>query len=699
MNNNNETVLDLSINNSQKRPNDTAYTFLENGEHVVDSLSYQQLDNQARSLAAQLTSHYQLQKGDTVILLFCPGLDFIRGLFACLYGGFIAVPVNPPSSNGQSWANFLAIVDNSKTAVILADQTKEKFLQRQYLVNKQSPSCPIVDIATLNQDLSNTYVKPAITSNDIALLQYTSGSTGIPKGVMVTHSNIMHNLQGIADEVYQSKDNNITVSWLPVYHDMGLFGGVLVNVLLAGHYIFMAPTSFLLKPLRWLKAVDHYRAKVVGMPNFAYELCAESIDDEQLKGIDLSCLNIASSGAEPVLAETLKKFTRRFFKYGFKPHAFVPSYGLAESTLLVCAKKKDELKTPTTISIDKDKLEDKRVELTELGAENSRQFVSCGVTKPGSTVIVDPETLQSVNDRLVGEIWIRSPSISPGYWNDPVKTAEVFNAEVNGEGGFYRTGDFGFLHEGEIFITGRLKDLIIIHGKNHYPADIEQTVQLQDDALIKNAGAVFSVDIGGIEYVVVTQEVHQNYIKSLDAQGVINRIKMAVSEHHEIQLHGVMLLPPGRIFKTSSGKIRRSACREHYLNEAFDQIDHWQSSFLSQHRTGAAIKHRNLQLDRITELSQSAILANMVQWIAYRLDVESSTIDVDGPYAVLGLDSVDVISLIGDLGRSIGFELDPVELGLWELESMSEMAEAIYQSLNNASIGGEDQSGEIEGFI
>lgn len=699
MNNNNETVLDLSINNSLARPNDSAYTFLENGEAVVDSLNFLQLDQQARSLAAQLTSQYQLQKGDTVILLFCPGLDFIRGLFACLYGGFIAVPVNPPSSNGQSWANFLAIVENSNTSVILSDQTKEKFLQRQYLVNKQSPSCPIVDIATLNQDLSASYIKPSISTEDIALLQYTSGSTGIPKGVMVTHANIMHNLHGIADEVYQSKDNDVTVSWLPVYHDMGLFGGVLVSVLLGGHYIFMAPTAFLLKPLRWLKAVDQYRAKVVGMPNFAYELCAESIDDEQLKDIDLSCLNIASSGAEPVLAETLKKFTRKFFKYGFKPHAFVPSYGLAESTLLVCAQKRDELKTPTTISIDKDKLEDKTIEITELGAENSRQFVSCGVTKSGSTVIVDPETLQSVSDRRVGEIWIRSQSISPGYWNDPVKTAEVFNAEVDGESGFYRTGDFGFLHEGEIFITGRLKDLIIIHGKNHYPADIEQTIQLQDEALVKNAGAVFSVEIGGVEHVVVTQEVHQNQIKALDAKAMIDRIKIAVSEHHEIQLHGVMLLPPGRIFKTSSGKIRRSACREHYLNEAFDQIDHWQSSFLSQHKTGAAVKHRNLQLDRISELSQSAILNNMVQWIAYRLDVEASTIDVDGPYAVLGLDSVDVISLIGDLGRSIGSELDPVELGLWELESMSEMAETIYQSVGHTDSSEQDKGGEIEGFI
>lgn len=562
--------------NLAKQP---SYTFLGNGEDVEKAHTYAELDAAARRLAAGMQQN-GIQVGDRVVLLFCPGMDFVEALFACFYAGVIAVPVNPPSSNGNSWANFLSILDNGEASMILADAKKVKFLERQYTVNNQTPSLKIVDVVDYVDIDPASFNEVEIRPEMTAMLQYTSGSTGLPKGVMVNHANIMHNMQLIDEQIYQG--NKVTVSWLPVYHDMGLFGALLQIMYQGGHCVMMPPTSFLMRPLRWLKAMSEYKATVSGGPNFSYDLCVDMIPAEAIAELDLSNWKVAASGAEPVLAPTISRFGRTFFKVGFNPKAFIPSYGLAEITLLACAKKPDYDKPPTCISVSKQQLKLGHIQLTN-DESDTKQFISNGVPQAQELIIVDPDTLAVLPEDQVGEIWLASPSISEGYWNQPEKTAEVFNQSANGRNDYYRSGDLGFLHQGEIYIAGRCKDLIIIAGKNHHPGDIERTIQASHDSLKLDSGAVFSIDIDGVEHVVIAQEVQQNKIKDLDVEAAIKAVKTAASRFHEVPVHGVCICKPGQIHKTSSGKIRRSTCRDTYLNEGFETLGQWQSEKLSAH--------------------------------------------------------------------------------------------------------------------
>lgn len=569
-------IVAIARDNAQQHANKTAYTYLGNGEDVEIAHSYSELDSCARRLAANLQQQ-GLQAGDRVVLLFCPGMDFVEALFACFYAGIIAVPVNPPSSNGQSWANFLSILSNAQASLILADNKKVKFLDRQYTVNQQTPEVKIVDIADTRNSNPDDFSAVEIQPETIAMLQYTSGSTGLPKGVMVNHRNIMHNMQIIDEQIYLG--HKTTVSWLPVYHDMGLFGAILQIMYQAGHCVMMPPTSFLMRPLRWLKAISHYQASVSGGPNFCFDLCVDMVPPEAIAELDLSCWKIAASGAEPVLAPTLRRFGKTFFKTGFNPKAFVPCYGLAEATLLACANKRDNNKPPTTISVSKSDLKQGRITLSQTEGD-SKEFVSCGLPQNQEIQIVNPETLELMPADQVGEVWISSPSISSGYWNQAEKTAEVFGKHINGSGNYYRSGDLGFLHQGEIYIAGRIKDLIIIAGKNHYPGDIERTIQASHDSLKLDSGAVFTIDIEGVEHLVIAQEIQQNHIKTLDADAVIKAIKTSASRFHEVPVHAVCLCKPGQIHKTSSGKIRRSTCRDTYLESGFENVGHWQSEKL-----------------------------------------------------------------------------------------------------------------------
>lgn len=685
------------------RPQQPAYSFMSNGESIDSQLTYAALDHDARAIAADLQLNHGLRKGDRVVLLFVPGLDFIRAFHACLYAGFIAIPVNPPSSTGQSWANFVAIVDNAGAALILADATKQQFLARQNVVHNTVLKPPVVDIATLDMTLADRFAAVDFAPADIAMLQYTSGSTGIPKGVMVTQANILHNMQLINQQV--SQHYTVGVSWLPVYHDMGLFGGVLQSAYVGGHHISMPPTAFLLKPVRWLRAIAEHGAAVSCAPNFAFDLCVDAIDDATAATLDLSHWKVVASGAEPVLPPTLRRFGRKFFKCGFNPVGFVPCYGLAESTLLVCARKPDYSKPPTAIAVDKSALQQRRIELSERESANAKEFVSCGQPDANQIAIVDTENQVALPEDRVGEIWIRSASTSPGYWNDAQRSADVFNASLNGFGDYYRTGDLGFLHDGEIFIAGRLKDLIIVHGKNHYPGDIERTVQVAHDALMMDSGAAFSVDIEGIERIIVAQEIKQNRVRDFAsntslAGEIIETIKEAVNRHHEVQIHGVMLVKPGRIFKTSSGKIRRSACRDAYLAQQFELVGNWQSIELQRFLAGESLQRQEAHIDTLDTVTPAIIEQQILNWIAQRTGVSASEIDASASATSLGLDSVDVMSLFGDITSAMQLPIEPDAVQLWEIDSVRELAQRLYDAYSrHDSNGAQTDSGEIEGML
>jgi len=577
------TLVELLRIRGQNQPKQTAFTFLQDGETESDSLTYQELDRLARAIAAQLQSF--TVPGERALLLFPPGLEYIGAFFGCLYAGVVAVPAYPPRPN-RSLARLQTIVADAQASVALTTTSILSNIERQFA---QAPELKSVRWLTTNQladDLAQEWQEPAVSGDTLAFLQYTSGSTAAPKGVMITHSNLLHNL-GLIHQCFEHTSNSRGVIWLPPYHDMGLIGGVLQPLYGGFPVTLMSPLVFLQNPLRWLRAISHYQATTSGGPNFAYDLCVRKITPEQLTKLDLSSWEVAFNGAEPICHETLERFAATFEPCGFRRQAFYPCYGLAEATLIVSG----GLKTaqPVVKTVQGEALEQNRVVQADAKEDNTRTLVGCGQALPDQQIaIVHPEMTQCA-DGQVGEIWVSGPSVAKSYWRKPEETQRTFHAYLadTGEGPFLRTGDLGFLEDGELFVTGRLKDVIIINGCNHYPQDIERTVEQSSPSIRQNCCAAFSVDIGGAEKLVVVAEVERRYHTRqaaypagapadshlLEAEVVIQAIRRAVSKHHDLQVHTVLLLKPGNIPKTSSSKIQRHACRIGFLNRTLVEVE------------------------------------------------------------------------------------------------------------------------------
>jgi acyl-CoA synthetase (AMP-forming)/AMP-acid ligase II len=554
------TVVDLLRAKSLVQPNDRAYIFLENGETESASLTYKELDERAKVLASHLQKQRTLP-GEKVLLLYPAGIEFIVAFFGCLYAGKVAVPCYAPKPNQSfsSSSRLQAILSNSQatiiltTSSILADQKihfpqDNDFFKFQWIVT---------DIAT---DQVPDWQEPELDSQTIAFLQYTSGSTGTPKGVMVSHGNILSNEQMIK-LAYQHTEQTVFVGWLPLFHDMGLIGNILQPLYLGIPCFFMSPGAFIQKPFRWLQAISKYKATTSGGPNFAYNYCVRRVTPEQRASLDLSSWEIAFNGSEPIRAETLEAFSTIFESAGFRREAFYPCYGMAEATLFITGRAKAA--PPSVLCVDAQALEQNRVVVTE-PQQNSRMIVACGQSWLDETVvIVDPESAEICTDGQVGEIWISGSNVAQGYWNQDRETELTFNAylKTTGEGSFLRTGDLGFLHNGQLYVTGRLKDVLIIQGRNYYPSDIEFTVEKSYLGLKPNANAAFLAEVRGSENLIVAQEIERSYLHKLDIDEVVRHIRRAVVQQYELQVHTVLLLKPGSVPKTSSGKIQRRACR------------------------------------------------------------------------------------------------------------------------------------------
>ncbi|MGK7956662.1 MAG: AMP-binding protein, partial [Crocosphaera sp.] len=492
-----------------------------------------------------------------------------------------------------------------------------------------------------------------INADTIAFLQYTSGSTGKPKGVMITHDNLLNNLQmgyKYAGITPQSK----TVSWLPFGHNTGLVTGILQPLYSDHPAILMSPLDFLQKPSRWLKAISQYRGTHSLGPNFAYDLVALTTTPEEKETLDLSCWEFAVSGAEPIRAETFEKFTQTFASSGFRPEALSAGYGMAESVVGISLGNKE--KPPLIVNVDKIQLQQNRVVVIENEGENSQKLVGCGVTGREQTVIiVNPDNLTPCKDNEIGEIWVSGPSVAQGYWNRPEATEKAFKGYLKDSqaGPFLRTGDLGFILQEELFVTGRLKDLIIIRGKNHYPQDIELTTQSSHHTLRPSCNAAFSVDIDNEERLVIVQEVQEAAIASLDSDQVFNTIRQAVSQEHQLQVYAILLLKPGTIPKTSSNKIQRHACKIGFLDNSLDII----ASNKQETVTG---QEKQVSLDLNTLLSsppqkrQGLFTVYLKGLIAKVLKVDSSTIDWTQPLTSMGLDSLTVVQLSDLLQEHLG---------------------------------------------
>lgn len=562
------TFVDILTQRAQQQPQQTAYTFLNFGEEADTSITYGELDQQVRAIASELQSlGYE---GKPVLLLYPSGLEYIAAFLACLYAGAVAVPVYPPHSV-RLLPRLQAIINDTQAVVALTTTKTQADIFRRFIHTPELQHLRWITTDTLSIPLGQYWKQPGFTRNGLAFLQYTSGSTSAPKGVMVSHENLFHNSRMISTQIgLHEKDQG--VSWLPMFHDLGLIMGILQPLYTGYHTVLMSPTAFLQYPLRWLQAISDYKATVSSAPNFAYGLCVRRTNATTRAQLDLSHWQVAVNGAEPIHSETLKNFSAAFEPCGFHPNTFLPGYGLAEATLMVSGAKR---RTGVTVKyVDKTLLEQHHARDVAQNDQNTQAVVGCGKVAPEQRIIVvHPESLRRCQPDTVGEIWVAGESIAQGYFGDGEATKDTFQAYLadTGEGPFLRTGDLGFIQDGEIFITGRLKDLIIIKGRNHYPQDIEHSVEQSSPIVRAGCVAAFSIGIEHEERLVVVAEIRlaQNGLTPGEIDQKIEEaskaIRRNIAEMHELAVYQIKFVRIGEVPKTSSGKLQRRACRAHFL--------------------------------------------------------------------------------------------------------------------------------------
>lgn len=567
------SLVDLARCRSETSADKVAYHMLKDGVAISKSYTYRELDGLARSIAAELQKR-NLQ-GERALLLFHAGLDFVIAFMGCLYAGVVAVPVHFPGRKDKDWDNLNNIVSDANVAIILSDSKHTDFIF-QYKNNYEGfKKAGYLEVDTIDEHLASEWCDTSLNLDSLAFLQYTSGSTGIPKGVMVTHGNLLHN-EEMMRIAYHHSDETVIVSWLPLYHDMGLIGNVLHTLYLGGTCYLMTPVAFLQQPFRWLEALSLFKAHSCFAPNFAYQLCLKRVSEEQRNSLNLSHWRMALNGAEPVRADTLEQFARFFEPCGFKATTAYPAYGLAEATLFVSGSAMDE--EPYVISVCSGSLKENKIRISD-ESQGSQKLVSSGILNTEQDVlIVNPDTLEVCEQDEVGEIWIHGSSVAQGYWKRPKETQETFRAQIKNDVSkklYLRTGDLGFVQQDRLFIAGRIKDMVIINGANYYPHDIEKAIQEGHEALRDGYGAVFGVDNNGAEQLVVVQEVERTHLKSLDVEQVFSYIRAVVAQQYQSVVAAIVLIKPMTLPLTSSGKIQRRRSRQMMLDNTLSEIAHW----------------------------------------------------------------------------------------------------------------------------
>ncbi|WP_394841997.1 AMP-binding protein [Pendulispora brunnea] len=667
------TLGDILQSRARQQPDETAYIYLKGGEHDEISVTYGELDRQARTIAATIQG--ACRPGDRAILLYPPGLEFIAAFFGCLYAGVIAVPAYPPKAN-RNLSRLRDIVDDCRAVLALSTQQIGNSIQGHW------PELRWIATDSLDGSLANGWQARAIDPRALAFLQYTSGSTGTPRGVMVSHRNLVHNSECIRDRWGHSA-SSVGVCWVPQFHDLGLIIGILQPVYVGYKAVLMSPTAFVQKPFRWLQAISRYRGTTTCGPNFSFDLCVSKVTPEQRATLDLSSLETVMNGAEPVLLSTLQNFAEAFGPCGFDRRAFRGGYGLAEGTVFVTTSHRLP-KGPNARSLSRAALEQHLVAgSTERDAQD---IVACGPTAGDQElVIVHPDLHTRCKADQIGEIWLKGESVAQGYWERPEETARTFHAFLDDtkEGPFLRTGDLGFLHENELYVTGRTKDLIIVRGRNHYPQDIERTVENVHPTLRLHCTAAFSVREQGEERVVVVQELKRDH-GNVDLEQLTADIFRAVAEEHELSLHAIVLIADGNISKTSSGKIQRSTCRRRYEDGAFQVL--LQTTFAVS--TKRAPMDRAAFLQRFQRLDAEECRAQVELYLIQMLrSIRQGLfyIDVHQALVKIGLDSLGVAEVRSALEDDLGMAF-PIPT-LMDM-SLRDLAEEILRGAATASLEG-----------
>ncbi|MFN8400210.1 MAG: amino acid adenylation domain-containing protein [Anaerolineales bacterium] len=647
------TLVRILRGRADLHPERLAFRYLQDDESESLTINFGELDRRARAIGAWLESFNA--KGERALILYPPGLDYIAAFMGCLYAGVTAVPAYPPRLNRPA-PRIQSIVDDSHAAFALTTTNILSNIEKRFEHAPDLKALHWLNTEQVPAGLEADWRDPNVSPDTLAFLQYTSGSTSQPKGVMLSHGNLMHNLEAIS-RGFHIDETVMGIFWLPSYHDMGLIGGILEPMYLGGATTLMSPPSFLQRPVRWLEAISRYRGNTCGAPNFAYDLCVDKVTEEQKEKLDLSSWSLVFCGAEPIRPETLERFARAFAGCGFRKTSFYPCYGLAESSLIVSgADGPSELRT---ITVERKSLESDQVVPARSGEEGSVDMVNCGPSIfDQKIIIVNPTTLLQCESNQVGEIWVAGPSVAQGYWGQEEETRRTFQAHVadTGEGPFMRTGDLGFLQNGELFVTGRLKDLIIIHGSNHYPQDIELTVETSHPALQPAGGAAFSITEEGKEQLVIVQELNRQN-RQANVTEVAGAIRQAVTDKHALQVFAIVLIKPMSIPKTSSGKIQRRACKTAFLNGELEVVGEWRAK-------KSAVPAPQKEKAETRTIEKPGMNSNVLQtWLVTRiasiLEMDAAEIDPRQPFTYYGLGSVQAVSLTGDLEDFLGRKLAP----------------------------------------
>ncbi|UMB70622.1 fatty acyl-AMP ligase [Mycobacterium paraterrae] len=562
------SLVELAQARAERHPDKVAFSFSYNGDaDDVSQLTYGELDARARLIATDLQGRGAA--GRRALVLCRPGLDHIAGLFGCLYAGAVAIPVHERLA-----PRLTSVVPDAQADFVVAtSQTQSKIKAVLDLLGdgRRLQWCLSDGV---NGHEAAGWVPPDPDPGSVAMVQYTSGSTGSPKGVVLTHGNLLHNLEAIRG-AWGGGENDVALFWLPQHHDMGLIGGIFNPMFVGCTTVLMSPTAFIKRPMRWLEAISAHRATYTVAPNFAYEKCLEQSTEAERAALDLSCLSTAMNGAEPIRVETMNSFADAFAPAGFRHEAFQAVYGLADATLLVSGGSGST--QPTVAYVSRVGLQQDRVVDGAREDPATVALVGCGAVRGGLRVaIVDPETERERGPDEVGEIWLAGPSVAQGYWARPQETVKTFAAHLSdsGEGPFLRTGDLGFVRSGELFITGRVKDLIVIDGGNYYPNDVEFTVQQCHPLFLSGRGAAFAVarQSGGADELVIVQEADRDLFRDVKIAEVMSAVTATVRQSHGVRLQSLVVVEPMSIPTTTSGKIQRGRCRQTYLDRGFDTV-------------------------------------------------------------------------------------------------------------------------------
>lgn len=668
-------LISMLRHRADQRPEKVAFTMLVDGDDQEIPWTFAEVDRQARTIAAALQA--QGFTGERAILIYPPGLEYVAGFLGCLYAGVVAVPAYPPDPSRleRTLPRLLGIVRDSQSKVLLTTETIKNLAE--FMASQEPDLKKLTWISTdsLDSDLAAKWKDPGVKPETLAFLQYTSGSTGDPKGVMLSHRNLLANMELIRQGFGLKTDQDRGVVWLPPYHDMGLIGGILESLYVAGHSILMSPLHFLQRPLRWLKAISKYQGTVSGGPNFAYEMCVRKFKPEVLPDLDLSHWQVAFSGAEPILPHTLDRFVEVFGPYGFDPKAIYPCYGLAEATLMVSGSRRGL--GWTSKKVDKREYQKNAVSEVQDSSDGSHwEIVACGTGMPGQVVrVVRPDTLHPCEDGEIGEILVHGPSVAQGYYQKPDLTREVFQLNLADTPGatFLRTGDLGFLDGEQLFVTGRLKDLIIIRGQNHYPQDIERTVETSHDIFRKGCVAAFSIKADFEEHLVVVAEADLDRMENPELQlpTIEREVRKAVASHHDLDPHSVVLIKKGSLPKTSSGKIRRQSTREEYLAGKLIVVHRFDFHGLHSKSAESQPSQPN-GAGGASNQDEAHIQAWLIDRLSDHLEVEPATIDPAQALSEFGLDSKDAVNLSGDLEDWLGRKLSPTLL--WKYPTIQKLS-------------------------